>query len=468
MSYAERSLAWFFKNRFLNGFSILLDSKMIFFTLITLIWLIMSPISLVFYNFLGPAIVKGILQLEIAIILSFFIVGLIINFISSTRIRILLASLTLCVISTVIFLFVPEEIQYLFPIIGSIIFAGIFGLSYFIIIRFFNTSWVGRMMMLGKSPKKLFMHRIAMLINIVCIAAPIYLLVRYFQGLGLFDLILVPFGFLAWGIVIYATARFPNYPSYDIYASILSATNFIVFIFFFLYIGEPILVIVFDVILLLFGISALIQFLHSRRKVEKVAVYGPKSLRSPEDTSIIIIQEEETHDDTELSVPDETEYALEEETTEVRTHTDGFIIIILGLTLSFHFLLLHFLSNIVIGAGFITMPFQFTLLEFHFTLLLLGYVLILSTFIAFKLSLRFRGYATKTISEQAAFVKFLALIAEDERKRFLRRISKMVRDILVGGLSNFIEEQRQRWTEGIREGKKLLRRLFGTDEERSS
>lgn len=466
MSYAERSLAWFFKNRFLNGFSTLLDSKMIFFTLITLIWLIMAPISLVLYNFLGPAIVKGILQLEIAIILSFLISGLIINFISSTKIRILLASVILCVVSSLIFLIIPEEVQYLFPIIGSISFAGIFGLSYFIIIRFFNTSWVGRMMMLGKSPKKLFMHRIAMLINIVCIAAPIYLLVRYFQGLGLFDLILVPFGFLAWGIVIYATARFPDYPSYDIYASMLSATNFIVFIFFFLYVGEPILVIVFDVILLLFGISALIQFLHSRRKVEKVAVYAPKSIRSPEDTSIIIIQEEETQDDTaELPVFDENGYALEEESTEVRTHTDGFIVIILGLTLSFHFILLHFLSNIVIGAGFITMPFQFTIFEFHFALLLFGYILLISLFTAFKISLRFRGYTTKTMSEQAAFVKFLALIAEEERKRFLKRISKMVKDILVGGLSDFIEEQRQRWSEGLREGRKLLRRLFGTDEE---
>lgn len=466
MSYVERSLAWFFKNRFLKGFSILLDSKMIFFTSITLIWLFLSPISLVLYNFLGPAIVKGIIQLEISIILSFFIVGLIINFISSTRIRILLASVILCVISTVMLLFVPEEIQYLFPIIGSIIFAGIFGLSYFLIIRFFNTSWMGRMMILGKSPKKLFMHRIAMLINIVCIVGPIYLLVRYFQGLDLLDLCLIPFGFLAWGVVIYATARFPDYPSYDIYASILSATNFIVFIFFFLYVGDPILVIVFDIILLLFGVSALVQFLHSRRKVEKVAVYAPKSIRSPEDTSIIIIQEEETQGDT-VEVPgfDETGYALEEETTEVRTHSDGFIIIVLGLTLSLHFMLLHFLSNIVIGAGFITIPFQFTIFEFHFTLLLFGYILIISLFIAFKISLRFRGYSTKTMSEQAAFVKFLALIAEEERKRLLRRISKMVKDILVGGLSDFIEEQRQRWREGFREGRKLLRRFFGTDEE---
>ena len=41
----------------------------------------------------------------------------------------------------------------------------------------------------------------------------------------------------------------------------------------------------------------------------------------------------------------------------------------------------------------------------------------------------------------------------------------MIKDILVSGLSDFIEKQRHQWAEGFREGRKLLRRLFGTDSE---
>jgi len=225
-------------------------------------------------------------------------------------------------------------------------------------------------------------------------------------------------------------------------------------------------VIIFDLLLLIFGISTLVQFLHSRRKLEKVSVYTPKSAKSHEDSSIVIIQEDEIEENlTQVPGFDETGYALEEESTEVRSHTDGYIVILLGLTLCFHFILLQYLNTIIVGSEFLTLAIPFTIAEYHFVLLLVGYCLIISIFIAFKISLRFRGYATKTISEQAAFVKFLALIAEEERKRLLKRISKMVKDILVSGLSDFIEKQRHQWAEGFREGRKLLRRLFGTDSE---
>ncbi len=466
MSYVERSLAWFLRNRFLNGFSTLLDSKLIFYTLITLTWVILTPISIVFSSFLGEFFVRCVLQLELAIILSFFIVGIIINFISSIKIRIATSIGILCIMSFLIFFVIPENVQYFIPLIGSIVFAAILCLSYFVITRFFNTSWFGRMMMVGKSPRKLFMHHITMLINVVSVAAPIYLLIRYLLTYKLLDFILTLFGFVAWGLVILATLRFPNYLSYDVYASILSAMNLVVFIFFFMFIGEVLLVIIFDIILLVFGISALVQFLHARRKIEKVSVFTPTSITSPEDSSIVIIQDEGVDDDVTMTPGlDETEYTLEEETTEIRAQSDGYIVMLLGLTLSFHFILLQYLNTVIIGSGFITLAFPFTITEYHFVLLLLGYCFIISIYLAFKISLRFRGYTTKTVSEQAAFIKFLALIAEDERKRLLKRISKMVRDILVSGLSDFIEKQRHRWDESFREGRKLLRRFFGTNKD---
>ena len=466
MSYVERSLSWFFRNRFLNGFITLINSKFLFYTAITLAWLILAPISLVLYNFLGAVFVLSVLKLEIAIIISLFISGTIINFISSTKLSILLSIGILSVISVLIFFVIPENIQFYFPVLGSMIFAGVLGIAFLIIIRTFNTSWVGRIMMVGKSPKKLFMHRIAMFINIVSILAPTYLVIRYFQGNVFFDLILGLVGFVVWGVVLYATIHFSDHFSYDIYASILSALNFIVIIFFFMYIGEPILAIIFDIILLLFGVSALVQFLHSRRKIEKVSVYTPISTRSPEDSSIVIIQEDDREDDsTEIPIFDKSGYSIEQETTEIRSHSDGLIVILLGLILSFHFILLQFISEGVLGLGIPLFSFQFTIVEFHFILVLLGYCLILSIFIAFKVSLRFRGYTTKTMSEEAAFMKFLSLIDEEERKKLLKRISKTVRDILVGGLMDLIEGQRRRWKEGVQEGRKFLRRLFGAEEE---
>jgi len=69
------------------------------------------------------------------------------------------------------------------------------------------------------------------------------------------------------------------------------------------------------------------------------------------------------------------------------------------------------------------------------------------------------------MSERAAFMKFLSLIDEKERKRFLTQISKTVKEILVGGVMDLIEAQRRRWQEDFDKGRKFLRRLFGRDEE---
>ncbi|HUX99931.1 MAG TPA: hypothetical protein VMV49_10295 [Candidatus Deferrimicrobium sp.] len=465
MSYVERTMAWFLKNRVIRGFTILLDSKFIFYSLITLVWAILTPVSLGLYNFLGASFVWGILKMEIAIIFSFFIIGIINNFLSSVKTRILVSIVILAVISVLIFFIIPLEVQFYFPVIGSIVFAGVLGLALFIIIRAFNTSWVSRMMMVGKSPKKMFMHNIAIFINALSILAPIFLVVRYFQNYQIFDLILALLGFLVWGVVIYATTHFPNYFAYDIFASILSATYFIVIILYFMYIATSILIVILDIIFLLFGISTLVQVLHSRRKVEKVSVYVPKSAPSPEDSSIIIIHEDET-EETPTSLPKDTdEYSLEEETTEIRTNYDGIVVILLGLILSFHFLILQIIGNLTIATDFLVFPFAFTLAEYHFMLVLFGYCFIIVIYLAFKISYRFRGYTTKTMSERAAFFKFLSLIDEEDRKRFLNQISKTVRDILVGGVMDLIEGQRSRWKDSFREGRKFLRRLFGREDD---
>jgi hypothetical protein len=465
MSYVERSMAWFLKHRVIRGFTILFDSKLLLYSLITLVWAILTPLSLVLYNFLGDTFVWCVLQMQIAIIFSFYIVGIIINFLSSLKMRIVITIAILAIVSILIFLIIPLDIQYYFPVIGSIIFAGVLGLSIFIIIRAFNTSWVCRLMMTGKSPKKMLMHNIAVLINAISIFAPIFLLVRYFQNYLIFDLILSLLGFIVWVVVMYATTHFLSYFAYDIFASILSTTYFIVIILFFMYITTSTLIIILDIIFLLFGISALVQVLHSRRKIEKVSVYVPKSAPSPEDSSITIIHEDET-EETPLPLPKESDkYSLEEETTEIRSNYDGLIVILLGLILSLHFLILQIIGNLTIASDFLILPFNFTLSDYHLILFLFGYCFILVIYLVFKISYRFRGYTTKTMSERAAFFKFLSLIDEEDRKRFLNQISKTVRDILVGGVMDLIEGQRSRWKDGFREGRKFLRRLFGREDD---
>jgi len=445
---------------------ILLSPKFIIYTVLTCIWLFLAPISLVLSNFFGIITVNFIIQGELILIYTFLISGIIINYLQSLKIRLIVTTGVLLLSIGLIFYIIPPTYQLYIPLFGSIIFAGIFGISYFLIARFFNSSWIGRMMMVGKSPRKLFMHQITMFLNILSFIAPLYFIIHYFLSFDLFDILLAGLGLFAWIIVLYSTLKFPNYPSYDIFASTFSATYIVVFLFFFLYIGDPILTIIIDCILLIFGLSALIQFLHSRQTVEKIAIYSPRSPTTPEDADIIIIQEDEVQDTSSTTpILDETEYTLEEEISEVRTHSDGFIIILLGLFLCFHFVILQFLGTIILGPSFLTFPFQYSLTEFHLVLLIFGYLLVICIFVAFKISLRFRGFTTRTMSEQAAFVKFLAIIAEEERKRLLKRISKMVKDILVGGFSDFIEEQRQRWREGFREGRKLLRRFFGIEEE---
>ncbi len=251
-----------------------------------------------------------------------------------------------------------------------------------------------------------------------------------------------------------------------IFASIFSMTYFIVILFFFLYVGTALFMIIFDLVLLIFGISAAVQSLYSHRKVEKVSVYVPKSARSPEDSSIIIIQDENIGENSrETNLIIEGDYTLEQEMTEVRSNYDGLIVIILGLVLSFHFILLQYLGTFLIGSVFMPLPFQYTLIHYQFFLVLFGLCLILLIYIAFKSSYRFRGYTTRTMSERAAFMKFLSLIDEKERKRFLTQISKTVKEILVGGVMDLIEAQRRRWQEDFDKGRKFLRRLFGRDEE---
>ena len=465
MSYIERSMVWFFKNRVIKGFSILANSKFLFYSLMALIWIVLAPISLALYNFLGEALVLGILKMEVAIILSFFISGVIINFVDSLKVRLLITISVLSVITVLIEFVLPIGIQYYFPVIGGVVFAGALGIALFIIVRTFNTSWISRMMMVGKSSRKIFMHNVSLFINAISILAPIFLVVRFFLGFGTMDLILGCLGFVTWGIVMYATTHFSSHFAYDIYASILSGTYFIVVILFLMYVGSSTLALILDVLLLALGLSALVQTLYSRRKTEQVSVYVPKSTTSPEDSTITIIQDDEPEESlAEGPTADEDEYVIEQETTEVRSSYDGVIVIVLGLILSFHFLVLQLIGDLVISAGFITLPFGFSLATYHLMLLLLGYCLVISIYLAFKLSYRFRGYTTKTMSEQAAFFKFLLLINEEDRKRFLQRLSKTVRDILVGAVQDLIDGERSRWREGFEKSRKFFRRLFGTEE----
>jgi len=229
-----------------------------------------------------------------------------------------------------------------------------------------------------------------------------------------------------------------------------------------MYIGTPLFIIILDGILFVFGISAIVQILYARRTLEKVSVYVPKAVRSPDDSNIIIIQDEEEEGTTDLPGLSGSEYAIEEELTEVRSNYDGLIVMILGLTLCFHFILVQYLAEVLIGPGFIYLPFGFNFMNYHFILVLLGYSLILGIYVAFRVSHRFRGYTTRTLSERAAFVKFLSLIDEEERKELLKRISKTVTEILVGGLMDLLDTQRQRWQ---KKGREFLRRLFRRDEE---
>ncbi|MFX1295524.1 MAG: hypothetical protein ACFFD2_11835 [Promethearchaeota archaeon] len=464
MSYMERSLNWYFRNTMIRGFSILLDTKFLFYSLITLIWVIVSPICIVFYNFLGGSFVWSVLQLEIAIIVSFLISGIIIKFIESTKRRILLTIIILSIISILFLVVVPREIQFYFPVFGSIIFAGVLGISLFINVRSFNTSWISRFMMVGKSPKKIFMHNIAIFINLISIFAPIFLLVRYFNGFLIYDLILVIIGFITWSIVMYSITHFPDLFAYDIFASILSTTYLLSIIFFFMYIEILIFAFILDIILLIFGISIVVQILHSPRKVEKVSIFLPKSAHSSGDLSNIW-GEDYRKSSIEIPIGEGPKYAIEKEVTEVRSNYDGLIVILLGLFLCFYFVFLQYLGELLITPGFIPLPFQFTLMDYHFVLVLFGYCLVLAIYTAFKVSYRFRGYTTKTISERAAFFKFLSLIDENERKQFLNRISKTVGDILVGGLMELIEMQRRRWEEGLEKGRKFLKYIFRREEE---
>jgi len=466
MSYVERSLGWFFRNRVVRGFSILSGPTLLLYSILTLIWFIITPVFLVFHNIFGMGFVTVIIQLEIATILSFLISGIMNYFISSLKKRIFLTFIILITFFVLFLTVIPIQIQFYVPLIGAIINPGIIGMAAFISIRAFNTSWVGRMMMIGKPPKKIFMHRIAMFINTLSILAPIFLFIRYFQDALIYDLILSFFGFCTLGLLMYATMHFPDLYAYDIFASILSATYLIVLIFYFLYITTILVAIVFDLIFLLFAISTLVQVLYSRRKSEKVSVMVPKAVQSLEDSNIIIIQDEDESEKARATpIFEESEYSIEQETTEVRSNYEGIIIIILGLTLSFHFIPLQLIAFAINYPGFLSFPFPFNLIDYQFVLFLLGYCLIIAIFIAFKVSLRFRSYTTKTMSERAAFLKFLTLIDKNERKRFLLEISKTVRDILVGGIMDLIEGERSRIGEELRKGRKFLRRLFGINED---
>ncbi|MDD1778640.1 MAG: hypothetical protein LUQ65_10775 [Candidatus Helarchaeota archaeon] len=408
----------------------------------------------------------GALQFEIAAILSFLISGVIINFISSLKVRILVTSL-LFVTFFVLFLFlIPLSIQFYVPIFGAILSTGIIAIAAFISIRGFDSSFVSRLMMMGKAPNKIFMHNISIFINILSILAPVFLLIRFFQTSSNSDLVLAIIGFISWGVVLYATKRFANYYAYDIFASILSATYIVVIIFFFMYITTSLVVIVFDLVFLVLGLSTMVQVLYSKRKTGKVSVIVPKTIRSPEDSNIIIIQDEEHQEKSrESPLPAESEYSMEQETTEVRSNYEGIVVVLLGLILSFHIILLQVLSSIVGYPGFFSFPFQFSFNEYNLTLFLIGSCLIIAIYIAFRLSLRIREYTTKTMSERAAFLKFLTLMDEKERKRLLNEIAKTVRDILVGGIMDVIEGERSRWQDSMRKGRKFMRRLFGADDE---
>ncbi|NVM00756.1 MAG: hypothetical protein HWN67_00350 [Candidatus Helarchaeota archaeon] len=484
-TYADRVTDRYVRRNFINGVFTLFGKKYFVYTLILLISVTISLIANTILPTQNPFMLKNIVIFEISTIFAFIISGILAFRIKSTILRlisILIFNIIFFLLFQIYFYNFWKDVLNSFIIINM----GMICISFLIVIRNFNTSWIGRLMVGGKGKRTTAFYSMiryvglgigfsAYLLYLFLTPSPFetsnynYLFLSIFNGVA--NLLLM--------LIVYKKSFYDKYFSHDFFVQALT--------FFYGFSLIPMILIsflenetifpLFNFALIIFTILSLTQAITSTRSeyeeklrrgglIERIKDARIKR-NSHEETvarDIIIINIEE-EDETQLDIPNAIK-AEKKKQKKIVSAQDGKMIIFLGLCLSFHFLIVQFFINRDILFPIPIMDYPLVNLAFNWQDLntiisIIAFGIIIVNILLYFGSNKLKEWYSNNIPLQAAFWEFLTLIDRKERMEFLAQSGDIIRETLITGVMDFIDRARDDIESTVREGIDFFRQFFG-------
>ena len=273
MSYLERTITWFLKNRIFGGVQKLKQKKYILFTLIVFLVMLVNTVFAVLFHLwmIGSLeLIRAMLIFEMFLAFAIIITGIIIGRIQNLIVYYLIASI---IIIGSVFAFISLNWSYELPIFT---FAKLFfffawilisGISLFFLTLYFFTSFPKKVITLGMPKDHIFFGSVLKIVAFITIPLYIYLI---FQG-HLASILFGCFGVLNTLIVLGVMKRAPkkveSKPGSVNFATAIGVFNMSMFyhlIMSFGYTNENAFSLLIEIIMLLIGVLYLVQVLTRR------------------------------------------------------------------------------------------------------------------------------------------------------------------------------------------------------------
>ncbi|MHA1385124.1 MAG: hypothetical protein ACTSR3_15350, partial [Candidatus Helarchaeota archaeon] len=366
-------------------------------------------------------------------------------------------------------------------------------LSILIVIRNFNTSWIGKMWVTGKAETTTVMHNLIQFIGLGLFLSIflgyLFLNPDPFEGTNSYNLFLAVFNAIANLLLIltvFKKSYYTKYSGFDFFVQTM--------VFFYLFCIIPILLINFVEMgailpisnfgLLIFAILAITQAINMPRPELEEKMKRESILRrskegktkkdlyvNKDDKDIVIINIEEGEEPPIFKPKPkkpEKEKSKKQISKDETLVKDGEMIIFLGLCISIQFLIVHFFINqeILFPIPFLNIPVMnlpFTWEDLDSILSIIGFGTIIIAVIIYFISKKNREWYANKFQTIAAFWEFLTLIERTERIKFLTELAEYVRETLFSGIMDFIDRARDDIEGTIEEGREFFRKLFGIE-----
>jgi len=273
MSYLERTISWFLKNRIFGGVQKLKQKQYILFTLIVFSVMLVNTVFAVLFHLwmLGSLeLIRAMLIFEMFLAFAIIITGIIIGRIKNLIVYYLIASI---IIIGSAFAFISLNWSYELPIFT---FAKLFfffawilisGISLFFLTLYFFTSFPKKVITLGMPKDHIFFGSVLKIVAFITIPLYIYLIFQGHLSSILFGCFGVLNALIVLGVMKRAPKKVESKPGSVNFATALGVFNMSMFyhlIMSFGYTNENAFSLLIEIIMLLIGVLYLVQVLTRR------------------------------------------------------------------------------------------------------------------------------------------------------------------------------------------------------------
>ena len=377
MSYLERTLWWFLKERVFGGITKLKNKYFFPFALLVAGFATTNTVLSILYQFdlfVSLEFVQSMLILQLFVALSLFIAGFVVGKIHKLYIYYLLSA---GIIGGFIFIFFFFEWSYYQPLFQYtklaifLLWVAITCLSFFVLLLYFFTSFPKKVMMLGAPSEHVFFSPVIKFVLIISIPVYAYMILQFSPASIIIGVLGILMSILVLILVFVAPKKSETLPGITNFTGALGF--FSIFLFYhlaasFSFTAYSISSLIIDILIIFITILYLIQSLTRRISdaPEKVKQY-----------------ENPIRFQTRLYVTDSLKKMLGE---------PGLVLIVMGLALGYQMVYLDsfFITEFPILSEFFTQNLRLSAL-YHRVYLITSFIVIFIALILYRSSLKFKG-----------------------------------------------------------------------------